>query len=82
MPEISSVAPVEATRFVVFDTPLLAALPEEAREALGATIPFPPRLGLRRSTPSSLCRSPRTRCSTARSSASTARCARRRSRRP
>ncbi|MDX6480499.1 MAG: hypothetical protein QOG85_1009 [Gaiellaceae bacterium] len=29
----------------LFDTPLLAALPEEAREALGATIPFPSRLG-------------------------------------
>ncbi len=30
----------------LFDTPLLAALPEEARQALGATIPFPPRLGM------------------------------------
>jgi NAD(P)-dependent dehydrogenase (short-subunit alcohol dehydrogenase family) len=29
----------------LFDTPLLAALPEEAREALGAGIPFPQRLG-------------------------------------
>jgi 3-hydroxyacyl-CoA dehydrogenase / 3-hydroxy-2-methylbutyryl-CoA dehydrogenase len=29
----------------LFDTPLLAALPEEAREALGKTIPWPPRLG-------------------------------------
>jgi NAD(P)-dependent dehydrogenase (short-subunit alcohol dehydrogenase family) len=29
----------------LFDTPLLAALPEDARQALGATIPFPPRLG-------------------------------------
>jgi NAD(P)-dependent dehydrogenase (short-subunit alcohol dehydrogenase family) len=29
----------------LFDTPLLAALPEEAREELGKTIPFPPRLG-------------------------------------
>ena len=28
-----------------FDTPLLAALPEEARQALGAQIPFPSRLG-------------------------------------
>jgi NAD(P)-dependent dehydrogenase (short-subunit alcohol dehydrogenase family) len=28
-----------------FDTPLLGALPEPAREALGAAIPFPPRLG-------------------------------------
>jgi NAD(P)-dependent dehydrogenase (short-subunit alcohol dehydrogenase family) len=29
----------------LFDTPLLAALPEEAREALGQTMPFPKRLG-------------------------------------
>jgi NAD(P)-dependent dehydrogenase (short-subunit alcohol dehydrogenase family) len=29
----------------LFDTPLLAALPQEAREALGASIPFPARLG-------------------------------------
>jgi NAD(P)-dependent dehydrogenase (short-subunit alcohol dehydrogenase family) len=29
----------------LFDTPLLAGLPEEARQALGAQIPFPPRLG-------------------------------------
>jgi 3-hydroxyacyl-CoA dehydrogenase / 3-hydroxy-2-methylbutyryl-CoA dehydrogenase len=29
----------------LFDTPLLAALPEEHRAALGAGIPFPPRLG-------------------------------------
>ena len=29
----------------LFDTPLLAALPEESRAALGAGIPFPSRLG-------------------------------------
>ena len=29
----------------LFDTPLLAALPEEARAKLAETIPFPPRLG-------------------------------------
>jgi NAD(P)-dependent dehydrogenase (short-subunit alcohol dehydrogenase family) len=29
----------------LFDTPLLAALPEEAREALGRQVPFPARLG-------------------------------------
>ena len=29
----------------LFDTPLLAGLPEENRKALGAVIPFPPRLG-------------------------------------
>jgi 3-hydroxyacyl-CoA dehydrogenase/3-hydroxy-2-methylbutyryl-CoA dehydrogenase len=28
-----------------FDTPLLAALPEESREALGKAVPFPSRLG-------------------------------------
>ncbi|MCB0829214.1 MAG: SDR family NAD(P)-dependent oxidoreductase [Solirubrobacterales bacterium] len=30
----------------LFDTPLLALLPEEARKALGDTVPFPARLGL------------------------------------
>jgi NAD(P)-dependent dehydrogenase (short-subunit alcohol dehydrogenase family) len=30
----------------LFDTPLLAALPEDARAALGKSIPFPARLGL------------------------------------
>lgn len=30
----------------LFDTPLLAALPESARQALGESIPFPSRLGL------------------------------------
>jgi NAD(P)-dependent dehydrogenase (short-subunit alcohol dehydrogenase family) len=29
----------------LFDTPLLAMLPQETRDALGASIPFPPRLG-------------------------------------
>jgi NAD(P)-dependent dehydrogenase (short-subunit alcohol dehydrogenase family) len=29
----------------LFDTPLLAALPQEARDALGSSIPFPSRLG-------------------------------------
>jgi 3-hydroxyacyl-CoA dehydrogenase/3-hydroxy-2-methylbutyryl-CoA dehydrogenase len=29
----------------LFDTPLLAALPEEQRQVLGAGIPFPSRLG-------------------------------------
>ena len=28
-----------------FDTPMLAALPEEARDSLGKQVPFPPRLG-------------------------------------
>jgi NAD(P)-dependent dehydrogenase (short-subunit alcohol dehydrogenase family) len=30
----------------LFDTPLLAALPEAARTALGAAVPHPARLGL------------------------------------
>jgi NAD(P)-dependent dehydrogenase (short-subunit alcohol dehydrogenase family) len=29
----------------LFDTPLLAGLPQESRDALGAQVPFPPRLG-------------------------------------
>lgn len=29
----------------IFDTPMLAGLPEEARQALSASVPFPPRLG-------------------------------------
>lgn len=29
----------------IFDTPMLAALPEAARESLGKQVPFPPRLG-------------------------------------
>ncbi len=29
----------------LFDTPLLAGLPEAARETLGQSVPFPPRLG-------------------------------------
>lgn len=29
----------------VFDTPMLAGLPEAARQALAASVPFPPRLG-------------------------------------
>jgi NAD(P)-dependent dehydrogenase (short-subunit alcohol dehydrogenase family) len=29
----------------LFDTPLLAGLPEQVRQGLGATVPFPPRLG-------------------------------------
>jgi NAD(P)-dependent dehydrogenase (short-subunit alcohol dehydrogenase family) len=29
----------------IFDTPMLAALPQPARESLSASVPFPPRLG-------------------------------------
>ena len=32
-------------QYGLFDTPLLAGLPEETRDALGAQIPFPSRLG-------------------------------------
>jgi len=44
-----------------FDTPLLAALPQESRAELGAQIPFPNRLGPR-SSPRSRATSWRTRC--------------------
>ena len=30
----------------IFDTPLMASLPQAARESLAAQVPFPPRLGL------------------------------------
>jgi NAD(P)-dependent dehydrogenase (short-subunit alcohol dehydrogenase family) len=30
----------------LFDTPMMAGLPEAARESLGGSVPFPPRLGL------------------------------------
>ena len=29
----------------LFDTPLMAGLPDEVRDALGKSVPFPPRLG-------------------------------------
>ncbi len=29
----------------LFDTPLLALMPQEMKDALGATVPFPSRLG-------------------------------------
>jgi NAD(P)-dependent dehydrogenase (short-subunit alcohol dehydrogenase family) len=29
----------------LFDTPMMATLPEEVCESLGASVPFPPRLG-------------------------------------
>lgn len=29
----------------IFDTPMLGLLPEEARQSLGAQVPFPKRLG-------------------------------------
>ena len=29
----------------IFDTPMLAGLPQPARESLSAAVPFPPRLG-------------------------------------
>jgi NAD(P)-dependent dehydrogenase (short-subunit alcohol dehydrogenase family) len=39
----------------LFDTPLLALLPEPAREALGRQVPFPPRLGAPREYASLAC---------------------------
>ena len=64
----------------LFDTPLLAALPEEARQALGAGDPVPVAArASRRSTRIWSPRSSPTRCSTARRSASTAPCGCRRS---
>ena len=30
----------------LFDTPMMAGLPEDVRESLGKQVPFPPRLGL------------------------------------
>ncbi|HKH40051.1 MAG TPA: hypothetical protein VKA82_23100 [Rubrobacter sp.] len=29
----------------IFDTPMMAGLPEDARASLGKQVPFPPRLG-------------------------------------
>jgi NAD(P)-dependent dehydrogenase (short-subunit alcohol dehydrogenase family) len=29
----------------LFETPLMAGIPEEARQSLGQQVPFPPRLG-------------------------------------
>ncbi len=57
----------------LFDTPLLAALPEEARQSLGAGVPFPSASACPPSTPSWPVTSSRTACSTGRPSASTAR---------
>jgi len=50
----------------LFDTPLLAGLPADARTQLAASIPFPRASACPRSSPSSPATSPRTRCSTAR----------------
>ena len=46
----------------LFDTPLLAALPEEQRQALGAGIPFPSRLGTPEEYAQLACEIVRTRC--------------------
>jgi NAD(P)-dependent dehydrogenase (short-subunit alcohol dehydrogenase family) len=29
----------------IFETPMLAAMPQEVQDALGKSVPFPPRLG-------------------------------------
>jgi len=49
----------------LFDTPLMAGLPEAARVSLAEQVPFPSRLGQRASTPHSLGTSSKTRCLTA-----------------
>ena len=58
----------------LFDTPLMAGLPEEVREALGKSVPAPAGSAARTSTPRWRCTSCPTRCSTARSSAWMAPC--------
>ena len=58
----------------LFDTPLLAALPEEARQALGAGVPFPQRLGKPAEYAALACSIAENGCSTARRSGWTARC--------
>ena len=63
----------------LFDTPLLAALPEEARRRSAPASPSPRASAAPRSTRSWSARSSPTRCSTARRSASTAPCGCRRS---
>ena len=59
----------------VFLTPMLLGLPQAAQDSLGASVPFPQRLGRRPNTPRSPSTSSRTATSTARRSASTAPCA-------
>ncbi|OOK80785.1 short chain dehydrogenase family protein [Mycobacterium kansasii] len=56
----------------LFDTPLLAGLPEPARESLGKQVPHPSRLGSPTSMRRWPCTSSKTRCSTAKSSGWTA----------
>ena len=56
----------------LFDTPLLAGLPEEPLASLGKQVPFPRGWAGRPSTPRSRPTSSRTRCSTARPSGWTA----------
>ena len=56
----------------IFDTPMLAAMPDQVRDSLGAQVRSPPASAAPRSTPPWSATSSRTPCSTARSSASTA----------
>jgi NAD(P)-dependent dehydrogenase (short-subunit alcohol dehydrogenase family) len=49
----------------LFDTPMLAGLPEKARQSLAEQIPFPLGWATRRSTRCWCSTSSRTRCSTA-----------------
>ena len=57
----------------IFDTPMMAGLPEDARDSLGKQVPFPRGSVNLRSMRISSSTSSRTRCSTARSSGSTVR---------
>jgi NAD(P)-dependent dehydrogenase (short-subunit alcohol dehydrogenase family) len=59
----------------LFATPMVDGLPEDVRQALGDSIPFPSRLGRPPNMPASWPISSTTTCSTARPSASTAPCA-------
>ena len=50
----------------IFETPMMAGMPQEVRDSLAAGVPFPPRLGRPRNTPRWCATSSRTPCSTAR----------------
>ena len=50
----------------IFGTPMLRALPQEAQDSLGASVPFPKRLGSRANSPRWCCTASTTAISTAR----------------
>ena len=49
----------------IFETPMMAGMPQEVRDSLGASVPFRRAWGVRTSTPRWSGRSSRTACSTA-----------------